>query len=209
MSPFFIAFLSLLVLFLLLTLGICLLMIARRLRPSFNLLPSVGRPSASRGLPEFLLLAATALTWYNVSSCWLAQTIFYPIYPDMAALSPEAFHAYGRAYLTRLHAIILPGGLMCLAWVLVLWLPRGGLRMWRIWVIVLLCVVFVGITPVPAGAQDDMYDYGFSPELYWKLTWSHSVRTVIFTVMGLLSLITLRDLLEVASHTAVPTRRDA
>jgi len=209
MSPFFIVFLSLLVLFLLLTLGICLLAVARRLRPTFSLLPSVGRPSKSRSLPEFLLLAATALTWYNVSSCWLAQTIFYPIYPDMAALSPEAFHAYGRAYLTRLHAIILPGGLMCLAWVLLLWVPHAGLRLWRIWTIVLLCVVFVGITPVPAGAQDDMYDFGFSPDLYWKLTWSHSVRTVIFTAMGLLSLFSVRDLLTGASHSALVARGDA
>jgi len=194
MSPFFIAFLSLLIVFLLLTLGICLLLLARRVMPSRNWWPSVGRPSTSRGLPELLVLVATALTWYNVSSCWLAQTIFYPIYPDMAALSPQAFQAYGRAYLTRLHAIILPGGFMCLAWVLVLWVPRAGLRMWRIWVIVILCVMFVAITPVPAGAQDDMYDYGFSPELYWRLMWSHSVRTVIFTVMGVLSLAALRDL---------------
>jgi hypothetical protein len=209
MSPFFIAFLSLLVVFLLLTLGICLLFLARHVMPSRSFLPSVGRPSNSRGLPEFLLLAATALTWYNVSSCWLAQTIFYPIYPDMAALSPQAFHAYGRAYLTRLHAIILPGGLMCVAWVLVLWVPRSGLRMWRIWAIVMLCVIFVAITPVPAGTQDDMYDYGFSPELYWRLMWSHSVRTVIFTVMGMLSLIAVRDLFATSSSITSQTRSDA
>jgi hypothetical protein len=206
MSPFFIAFLSLLVVFLLLTLGIVLLFIARRVMPSRSLLPSVGRPSSSRGLPEFLLLAATALTWYNVSSCWLAQTIFYPIYPDMAALSPQAVHAYGRAYLTRLHAIILPGGLMCLAWILVLWVPRVGLRIWRIWVIVILCVVFVAVTPIPAGTQDDIYDFGFTPELYWRLMWSHSIRTVIFTVIGMLSLLAVRDLLGVGPSI---TRSDA
>jgi hypothetical protein len=46
----------------------------------------------------------------------------------------------------------------------------------------------VAITPLPAGAQEQMYDKGFSVVLYDRLIWSNGVRAIIFTLLGLLAL---------------------
>jgi hypothetical protein len=62
-----------------------------------------------------------------------------------------------------------------------------------IWLGVALCTAFVAITPLPAGAQGEMYDKGFSVVLYDRLIWSNGVRAVIFTLLGLLALCIVRQ----------------
>lgn len=190
------------------TLVLAILEIVRLFRSDTRFLYNVGIPKQSSRFAFVTLYCAVALTWYNVASCWLAQTIFYPIYLDMNAIGNEAFHAYSRAYLTKLHAIILPGGLMCIFWALSLWRPLVGVSRAKLWAIVMMCVAFVLVTPVPAGAQDDMFDYGYSIELYSRLIWSHTFRTVLFTVMGVLALLTIHDLVR-NTLSKSPSRRDS
>jgi hypothetical protein len=57
-----------------------------------------------------------------------------------------------------------------------------------VWLAVALCTAFVAITPLPAGAQGQMYDEGFSVVLYDRLIRSNGVRAVLFTLVGLLAL---------------------
>src|SRR6266481_3808485 len=53
----------------------------------------------STGIGDGLLLAATALAWYNTASVWICQRVVYPLYVDLSAVSPAAFHAYSHGYL--------------------------------------------------------------------------------------------------------------
>jgi hypothetical protein len=153
--------------------------------------PQVNPPTVSSDrtrLADLLLLVAVAATWYNVSSGWVAEFTIYPIYPDMNEFGPQVFRGFSKAYLSRLPVIILPAGVMFLAWALLLWVPARGVSMKSIWLAVALCTAFVAITPLPAGAQGQMYDEGFSVVLYDRLIWSNGVRAVLFTLVGLLAL---------------------
>jgi hypothetical protein len=145
-------------------------------------------PSDRVQFADLLLLVAVAATWYNVSSGWVAEFAIYPIYPDMSQFGPQVVHGFGKAYLSRLPVIILPAGVMFLAWALLLWVPARGVSMKSIWLGVALCTAFVAITPLPAGAQGEMYNKGFSVVLYDRLIWSNGVRAVLFTLIGLLAL---------------------
>jgi hypothetical protein len=150
-------------------------------------------PSDRVQFADLLLLVAVAATWYNVSSGWVAEFAIYPIYPDMNQFGPQVFHGFGKAYLSRLPVIILPAGVMFLAWALLLWVPARDVSMKSIWLGVALCTAFVAITPLPAGAQGEMYDKGFSVVLYDRLIWSNGVRAVLFTLIGLLALYIVRQ----------------
>jgi SNF family Na+-dependent transporter len=153
--------------------------------------PHVSQPTVTSDrahLADLLLLVAVAATWYNVSSGWVAEFTIYPIYPDMNQFGPQVFQGFGKAYLSRLPVITLPAGVMFLAWALLLWVPARGVSMKSIWLAVALCTAFVAITPLPAGAQGEMYDKGFSVVLYDRLIWSNGVRAVLFTLVGLLAL---------------------
>jgi hypothetical protein len=139
-------------------------------------------------LADVLLLIAVAATWYNVSSGWIAELTIYPIYADMSQFGPQAFHGFSRAYLSRLPIIIVPAGVMFLSWSLLLWLPCRGVPSRHIWLVIALCTTFVASTPLAAGAQDQMYSGGFSPEQYSRLLWSNGARAIIFTLTGLVAL---------------------
>ena len=82
---------------------------------------------------------------------------------------------------------------MCLVWVLLLWLPPFNGSRRTVWAIVGLCVGFVAVTPFAAGEQDQMLVQGFSESLYALLVWSNGIRSVLFTAIGLLSLVAVRS----------------
>jgi hypothetical protein len=117
-----------------------------------------------------------------------AQLTIYPMYADMSAYGPQAFHGFGWGYLSRLPIIILPAGVMCLAWALLLWLPCRNVPKRIVWTIVAFCIAFVAVTPIPASAQHQMSVEGFSNALQARLLWSNGIRAIIFTVIGLLAL---------------------
>jgi hypothetical protein len=160
----------------------------RRAKTSGADLTSASASPVGGRLADMLLLLAVAATWYNVSSGWIAELTIYPIYADMNQFGPEAFRGFSRAYLSRLPIIILPAGVMFLSWSLLLWLPCRGVPSRNIWLVIALCTAFVAVTPLAAGAQDQMYNEGFSQEVYSRLMWSNGVRAVIFTLTGLVAL---------------------
>jgi len=192
MSRVFLAFPLTLVAFLLLSLTAAARAIWLRFRPSAaaHLAPKQSPRKSSAA--DALLLLGVAMAWYNVSSGWIAQLTIYPIYADMNVYGPQAFHGFSHGYLSRLPIIVLPAGVMCLAWALLLWLPCRNVPTRIVWSIIALCVAFVAVTFIAAGAQDQMYHEGFSNDLYARLLWSNGVRAIIFTLIGLLSLAAVR-----------------
>ena len=57
------------------------------------------------------------MSWYSVAAGWAGQLVIYPIYADMSAYGPQAFHGYSHGYLSRLATGLWPVGVMCVAWV--------------------------------------------------------------------------------------------
>jgi hypothetical protein len=190
MSPSFLVFLFMLAAFLLLTLAAVVRWVWHLFRPPRSAVASVGEPST---IPDGLLLTGVATAWYGVAGCWIAQFTIYPIYADFAPLGREAFHAFSRGYLSRLGIPLLPIGVMCLAWALLLWLPSRHVPQRTVSAVVILCVAFVAVTPFAAIAQEEMFAHGFSESLYTRLMWSNAIRSVLFTAIGLLSLTAIRS----------------
>jgi hypothetical protein len=185
MPTFILAFLLMLAAFLLITLAAVARDLWQWLRPIGVSRAAIERPSS---FSDLLLLLGVAMAWYNVSSGWIAQLTIYPMYADMSTYGPEAFHGFGRGYLSRLPVIVLPAGVMCLAWGLLLWLPCRNVPKRVVWTIVAFCVAFVAVTPIPGSVQTQMSAEGFSNALQTRLLWSNGIRAIIFTAIGLLAL---------------------
>jgi hypothetical protein len=188
----FVVFLSMLAVFFALALGAVARLVWRRVRRTSTSGGATSEPAKDSRFSDGLLLLGVAMAWYSVASGWICQLIIYPIYPDMSPFGEEAFHGFSRAYLSRLPAVILPMGMMCLAWVLLLWVRRPTVSPRIVWAIVGLCVAIVAVTPISAGAQDQMYLSGFSSDLHLRLMWSNGIRVLLVTIIGVLSLAALR-----------------
>src|SRR6202023_1668017 len=123
MPTYFLAFLLMLAAFLLITLAAVARDLWARVGPIGTSHAAFERPPLKSSVSDLLLLLGVAMAWYNVSSGWISQLTIYPMYADMSTYGPQAFHGFGRGYLSRLPIIVLPAGVMCLAWALLLWLP--------------------------------------------------------------------------------------
>jgi hypothetical protein len=190
----FLVFLLMLVAFLLLAVCAAARWVWHRLRsPAGPNAATAGILDVPSAFTDGLLLIGAATAWYSVAAGWAGQLIIYPLYVDLAAVGPEAFQAFGHGYLSRIGIPLLPVGVMCLAWAMLLWFPHRFVPRRTVWAIVGLCVGFVAVTPFAAIAQDQMLAQGFSETLYARLMWSNGIRSVLFTAIGLLSLAAVRS----------------
>jgi len=191
-SPFFLALAVMVAASLLVSLAAVVRTVWLRLRPAGEAkLGGVRSPRYSNA-SDSLLLLAVAMSWYSVAAGWAGQLVCYPIYADMSAFGPQAFHAYSHGYLSRWATGTWPVGVMCLSWAILLWVPTRNVPKRLVWCIVSLCVAFAVVTPFAAIAQDHMFAEGFSTEQYARLMLSNGVRTAIFTLIGVLAFIAMR-----------------
>ena len=192
MSPFFLALVLLVAASLLLSLAAVARTIWLRVRPAGATQQGLGQPPSYSNASDSLLLPAVGLSCYSVAAGWAGQLVCYPIYADMAAYGPEAFHGYSHGYLSRWASGTWPVRLMCLTWAILLWVPLRNVPKRLVWTIVALCVGFAAVTPFAAIAQDHMAAEGFSNDQYDRLMMANGVRTAIFTLIGILSLVVMR-----------------
>src|SRR6185436_17201426 len=114
MSRYFLVLLLTVVASLLLSLAAVVRTIWLGLRPARAGQLGVAQSPSYSSASDFLLLLAVAMSWYSVAAGWAGQLVCYPIYADMSAYGPQAFHAYSQGYLTRWASGTWPVGLMCL-----------------------------------------------------------------------------------------------
>jgi hypothetical protein len=163
-----------------------------RARPTGATKPGVGQSPVSSSWADSLLLLAVAMSWYTVGGGWAVHLVCYPIYVDMSAHGPQAFHAYSHGYLSRWDTALWPIGAMCLSWATLLWVPLRNVPRRLVWVIVGLCLAFAAVTPPAAIAQGHMLYEGFSKDQYARLMLWSGFRTAIFTLIGMLALVVMR-----------------
>jgi hypothetical protein len=183
MSPFFLALVGLVA-------ASVLLSAAAAARSLWLHLQKRSAPAPGAGSDSLLLLAVAA-SWYSVAAGWAGQLVCYPIYADMSALGPQAFHAYSNGYLSRWASGTWPVGMMCLSWALLLWMPARNVPTRLVWSIVGLCIAFAVVTPPAAIAQSRMFEEGFSSAHYDRLMLWNAVRTAIFSGIGVLALVAM------------------
>ncbi len=192
MSPFELALFLMVAASLLLSLAAVARTLWLRFCPAGAAQLRAGRPHSNSHASDFLLLLAVAMSWYSVAAGWAGQLVCYPIYADMSAYGPQAFHAYSHGYLSRWATGTWPVGVMCLTWAILLWVPSRNVPMRLVWSIVALCVGFAAVTPFAAIAQAHMFADGFSNAQYSRLMLANGVRTTIFTLIGVLAFIAMR-----------------
>jgi hypothetical protein len=192
MSPFFLALVLTVAASMLLSLAAITRTVWLRLRAAGAAQLRVGQLPSYSSASDSLLLLAVAMSWYSVAAGWAGQLVCYPIYADMSAYGPRAFHAYSQGYLSRWASGTWPVGVMCLTWAILLWVPLRNVPKSLVWSIVALCVAFAAVTPFAAIAQDRMFVEGFSNDQYARLMFSNGVRTAIFTLIGILAFIAMR-----------------
>ncbi len=192
MSPFFLALLLMVAASLLLSLAAAARTIWLRLRPARAAQLGVDHSPRYSNASDSLLLLGVATSWYSVAAGWAGQLVCYPIYADMSAYGPQAFHAYSHAYLSRWATGSAPLGVMCLTWAILLWVPSRNVPKRLVWSIVALCAAFAAVTPFAAIAQGNMFAEGFSNDQYARLMFWNGVRTAIFTLIGFLALVAMR-----------------
>jgi hypothetical protein len=107
MSSYLLAFFLMLAAFLLITAAAAARALWRRVSPMDTSPVAFERPPLKSNASDLLLLLGVAMAWYNVSSGWIAQLTIYPLYADMSVYGPQAFHGFGRGYLSRLPIINL------------------------------------------------------------------------------------------------------
>ena len=192
MSPFFLALILMVAASLLLSLAAVARTIWLRLRSAGAAHLGVGQSPGYSNASDSLLLLAVAMSWYSVAAGWAGQLVCYPIYADMSAYGPQAFHAYSYGYLSRWATGTWPVGVMCLSWAILLWVPVRNVPKRLVWSIVGLCVAFAAVTPFAAIAQDHMFAEGFSSDQYARLMLSNGVRTAVFSLIGVLAFLAMR-----------------
>lgn len=192
MDPFFLALLLMVAGSLLLSLAALVQTIWLRVHPSRVAQPGFEQSPRYSKASDSLLVLAVAMSWYSVAAGWAGQLVCYPLYQDMSAFGPAAFHAYSHGYLSRWASGTWPVGVMCLSWAVLLWVPVRNVPKGLVWFIVALCVAFAVVTPPAAIAQSHMFAEGFSNEQYTRLMWWNAMRTAIFTLIGVLAFIAMR-----------------
>jgi len=177
MSPFFLILVLTVAASLLLSLAAVARTVWLRLRPAGAAQLGIEQSPRCSNASDSLLLLAVGLSCYSVAAGWAGQLVCYPIYADMSAYGPQAFHAYSHGYLSRWATGTWPVGVMCLTWAVLLWVPVRNVPKRLVWSIVALCVAFAAVTPFAAIAQGHMFAEGFSNEQYARLMWWNGARS--------------------------------
>ena len=143
---------------------------------------------APRGgvLPHWLLITCFGLSWYNLSTAWLAQRVTYPLF---GYVGRDSFAKYHATYDGRIvFPVILPAVLLMNASVLLVWCHPTGIPSWSIWTGVSLQLI-IGLSTaclqVPAHRKLELK--GFSREMHSELISTNWIRTAAYSVYALIT----------------------
>jgi uncharacterized membrane protein len=141
-----------------------------------------------------ILLAHVAATWTMVGLIWFVQIVHYPLF---AQVGPDRFATYETAH-NRLTTWVV--GLPMLievvtACMLVLMKPEH-IPSGYIWSGVLLVAIIWGSTALLQVPQHEILTHGFAVDAHRVLVTSNWIRTIAWTLRGVLVLLMLNCLLQ-------------
>jgi hypothetical protein len=136
-----------------------------------------------------VLLLHVAATWTMVGLIWFVQIVHYPLY---AQVGTEAFAAYETAH-TRLTTWVVGPPMLVeviTACMLVLVKPEG-IPASYVWSGVLLITIIWASTAFLQVPQHEILTHSFTPDAYRTLVTTNWIRTVAWTLRGVLVLVML------------------
>lgn len=135
---------------------------------------------------KLLLLAHVGATFFMVGLIWFVQIVHYPLFDQVGR---EIFSAYETAH-TRLTTYVVgpPMLIEAITAGLLLWLRPSGVMPWQVWLGAgLLAIVWLS-TAFLQVPQHNILSVGFDPAAYRTLVATNWLRTVAWSLRGLLAL---------------------
>jgi hypothetical protein len=141
-----------------------------------------------------VLLAHVAATWTMVGLIWFVQIVHYPLF---AQVGPDRFAAYETAHNRLTTWVVGPPMLIevVTACLLVLVKPEH-IPSSYVWSGILLLTVIWGSTALLQVPQHEILTRGFAADAYRSLVTSNWIRTIAWTLRGVLVLVMLSCLLQ-------------
>ncbi len=143
-------------------------------------------------MAEMILLVCTFFTIYAVGMIWTLQLNHYPLYNSIA---PEDFKDYMAAHNRRLLLpIVLPSAIAFATAIVLLFLPPAGVSRVPLAMVVCLNIVIALSTAFVQGpAHRALEQQGYSPALVQRVIRTNWVRTVAWTISGILLISVMRQ----------------
>jgi hypothetical protein len=136
---------------------------------------------------QWLLMGATALSFYGVGQIWLVQVSSYPLW---AYVGEKEFRAYHQAWWRGIWGVILaPAALLFVGSALMLWWRAPGVPAWATWtgfVLQLGLLLGTAIWWGPLMARLEEPNGALAADRYRALLASHWLRVGLVTAYALL-----------------------
>ena len=137
-------------------------------------------------LVRLLLLSHVAATWHMTGVIWFVQIVHYPLF---AATGTEGFSAYERRHTSLTTWVVAPPMLVEAATaVLLIWLRPPGVLTWQLWAGVILVAVIWLSTALLQVPCHQLLTNGFDAVVHQRLVSTNWIRTVAWSLRGLLVL---------------------
>lgn len=133
------------------------------------------------------LLVCLFFTLYNVGVIWVLQLNHYPLY---AKVGQREFRDYLTAHNGRiLLPIVLPGIAAFISSLLLAWQQPVAIPSWSVWLVIALnAAILLSTIFVQGKAHNQLARDGYSEVLIQKIIATNWLRTVAWTINGLLLL---------------------
>lgn len=149
-------------------------------------------------LTSWTLLANVAATFYLVGLIWFVQRVHYPLFSEVGE---QQFAAYERAHVTRTTPVVAPAMLIeaGTAAVLVL-VPPAGIPVHLTWIgLGLVVAIWLSTFSLQVPRHDELRG-GFDARAHAQLVGTNWIRTVLWTLRGMLCLWMLLEITDVAAR---------
>ena len=136
--------------------------------------------------PGILLLVHAAATWFMTGLIWLVQVVHYPL---LARVGAAGYREYQLAHQSLITLIVGPAMLIELAAALLLLFQRRDA--WTLAGVALLAVIWISTALFQIPLHNAL-SAGFDPAVHARLVHTNWIRTIAWTVRGVLALYLLR-----------------
>jgi len=137
------------------------------------------------GLMSAVFFIYCAATWAMVGIIWFAQIVHYPLF---SKVGPESFTGYQHANLRRTVLVVIPLQMVELATALVLvWKTPANLLPLQVWTnLVLIGITWVSTATLQVPSHNKLAR-GYQPKTQALLVSSNWIRTVIWSIRGVIA----------------------
>ncbi|WP_339745916.1 hypothetical protein [uncultured Rubinisphaera sp.] len=135
---------------------------------------------------RLIFLAHFAATLYMTGLIWFVQIVHYPL---LAATGLAEFSAYEKRHMSLTTWVVMPPMLVEIATaVLLFWFRPDDVASWQVWCgVILLAIIWLSTAFLQVPCHEKLAN-GFDAEVQQRLVATNWIRTIAWTLRGLLIL---------------------